>query len=124
VTIANLVADLKRRYDDPEEPFTSVEVDELTGRMGISRQQFFEAMAAEIAQAFDAGDVAFQSADEAINDLWSIALCNDEHWPPLLEEVYRAFDAGEYAGGENVDPIHAYTRPAISEIARRLTNGS
>ena len=122
MTIVDVVADLERRYAEPERPFTSPEVARCCETLGLSRQQFFEGMSGEIARRFDAGNLTFDAADAAVNDLWSIALSDDERWPPLLEQVYRAFDAGECTDPleSPPDPVETETRPKIRQIVLRL----
>ena len=89
----------------------------------LSRRQFFEAMSAEIARSFDAQKLSFETADAAMNDLWSIALYEDQEVPPLLGEVYFAFDAGEMASPLRppYDPVETDTRPSIRKIVERLS---
>ncbi len=121
VTIAEIVADLERRYAEGE-ALTSPEVDHICEHIQLSRQQFFEAISAEIARSFDAQKISFEAADAAMNDLWAIALYEDEKVPPLLDAVYLAFDAGEMASPLRSphDPVETDTRPSIRKIVERL----
>ena len=124
MTIADVIADLPRRYDEAVEPFTSAEIDALCERLQLPRQRFFDEISVEIARSFDAGKLNFEAADFAMNDLWTIAVHDDEQLTPLLDEIYNAFDAGEYASPLRPphDPIETHTRPMVKRILERLAS--
>jgi hypothetical protein len=85
-------------------------------------------LALEIARQYSIGELDYVFCDRVINSLslaaWSEEFFSitDRETPKVLDEIYLAFDAGEYYHPEdkpNDDPEVKYTRPMISEILER-----
>lgn len=79
-------------------------------------------MSINVAVRFDRCEVSYQAADWLMNNLWFAFVATQLAIPTIFDNIYEAFDAGEYIHSEdkNCDPVEKYTRPAIKEILGRL----
>ena len=98
---------------------TTDDIDDWSRDGAVTRRRALDEAAVAIARAFEEGSLNFEVADEAVNDLWSIALCIDEDWSPLFYEIYEAFDSGEWSSDPKENPVETRTRPYVREILSR-----
>lgn len=98
---------------------TTEDIDDWSRGAAVTRRRALDEAAVAVARAFDDGTLNFEVADEAMNDLWSIALRVDEDWSPLFFDIYEAFDAGEWSSDPEMDPVETFTRPNVREILSR-----
>jgi hypothetical protein len=91
--------------------------------VGTSREEFCDAFSRRIAHEYAADRISFDTADAAMNRLFTFAyLGDDDFLPAYSREVFEAFDEGEYRHSEDppgTDPVQKYTRPQILEIVAR-----
>ncbi|MXO58594.1 hypothetical protein GRI89_03435 [Altererythrobacter salegens] len=86
----------------------------------------FDELGAQLACGYHAGNYAFWFCDWIVNVaegfIIDLRIAHDGFaHPELFQEVYQAFDDGEWDhGGKSNDPIVDYTNPAIAKIVNRL----
>jgi len=78
-----------------------------------------------VASRYSANEIGFEEADVVMNALWAVCV-SEEFWvdhdrtiPPITNEVFLAFDAGEYYRESDplgTDPEVKYTKPLIDEF--------
>ncbi len=80
----------------------------------------------ELAKRYHAGLINYAFGDSLANDLWSEMIQRHQdipegEWPQQFDEVYLAFDTGEFRREKDgdADPVKPYTDPAIAEIVRK-----
>ena len=90
---------------------------------GMTVSDFLDHFARRVAHQYFEGDLTFEVADCALNSLSSYCLSQHEVMlPSYANDVYRAFDQGEFihAGDEvGIDPEVKYTTPQIRAIVVR-----
>lgn len=91
--------------------------------LAISPNAFFDHFARRIAHEYDAKQLSFAVADCAMNSLSAYCLSQyDVQLPCYAQEVYLAFDHGEFrhqGDEDSVDPEAKYTRPQIRSLVTR-----
>ena len=89
----------------------------------VSASDFLDEFARRVAHEYHDGRLSFEVADASMNALNAYVLHQyDVTLPSYAEDVYDAFDAGEYQhGGDDfaVDPEEKYTRPMIASLVIR-----
>jgi hypothetical protein len=98
--------------------------DRWTAGSGMAQAALMDDLALHLAREFDAKRLSFAFCDSVVNDLWAVLVGRlakgaDIPWPNTYDEIYGAFDAGEFhrrADPADVDPVEKYTRPAIRRI--------
>lgn len=95
---------------------------------GLALPDFLCVVAKSTAHEYAARRITYVQGDGVANWLWNAALAWPEQVeggvviPEYLDEVYSAFDAGEYPRKDDspeVDLAEKYTRPHIEEIVAR-----
>jgi len=83
-------------------------------------------VAAELARGYAAGRYSYEFGDGVANGLWAVLInglsrpgAAELPWPSLFNDVYDAFDGGEFRLAAE-DPIETRTKPWIAEIVARL----
>jgi hypothetical protein len=97
-------------------------IDDWAWRCGVPIGALRDEFAIRIAQGFRSGDLSFELCDEVVNDLFWI--CYHKRVldvPPAFDEVYGAFDAGEYyrTPDQSDDPVADHTVPMIEEFLKK-----
>jgi hypothetical protein len=117
----NRRAERRRPSDDRGLPMliATGDIDDWSRGRAVTRRRVLDEAAVGIALAFDSWILSFEVADEAMNDLWWIALSVDGQWSPLFYEIYEAFDAGEWSSDPEENPVATRTRPHVREILSR-----
>ena len=85
----------------------------------LQRDELIDAFSRYVAHGFACGQLPYEECDAAMNRLITIA---DYSVPKYTWNVFVAFDEGEYShpgDSPDLDPVVAYTRPAIAEILTR-----
>jgi hypothetical protein len=104
---------------------TDSDVQEWSGRVGLSNGDLYDALALGLALGFNSNTLDFAFCDQVINELHGVITSRNEHRPELFWNIFSAFDAGEYNhdGNRNIDPVEAFTRPEIAQIVERNASG-
>jgi hypothetical protein len=88
-----------------------------------------DTIALHVAREFLNGRIEFSQGDGIMNSLFSLATSPDFFYqnarviPPILFDIYLAFDAGEFvhAGdSKDIDPQVKYTKPMILAVLERI----
>lgn len=99
------------------------EVERVRRELSLGPGAFFDRFAQRIAHDYHSEKLSFEVADCAMNSLSSYCLSQYEvSLPSYAQEVYFAFDAGEFrhqGDCDSVDPEAKYTRPQIRAIVIR-----
>jgi hypothetical protein len=89
----------------------------LAGIDDVAYQAALDAVALDIATAYDRGLLTFADADELSNAVWSHMLATpDRPLADLATAVFEAFDAGEWDHDDGLDPQVHHTDPEIRRI--------
>ena len=87
---------------------------------GWSVERMCNELSVLIAQRYMAGQLTFEAADTAMNWLWPYSFkAGTAHLPEPCNEIYLAFDAGEWKSASEpaeLDPVTAYTRPMLEKL--------
>lgn len=97
-------------------PLTETDIDQLSGQFGLSRHAFFDEIAHYIASEFMAGQLSFEQADAAANDLFAYSCHIEDPLEGFAWDVFQAFDAGEFfhsPDGPGIDPVKKHTVPQL-----------
>jgi hypothetical protein len=99
----------------------------------VSPPEILDQLACHVAQRYACGAMSFEDADAIMNAAYSVSV-TEEFWanhdrsiPPVMYEVYEAFDAGEhYHHGDacDIEPEVKYTRPLIQRFLAARENGA
>jgi len=94
------------------------DVEAFCASEGASHHEFYNRISLVIAGRFYANTMSYESADQAMNKIWSLmlsdeALASGAELPQQAVSIYDAFDAAEWLQG---DPIETITRPAIRKL--------
>ena len=94
--------------------------------------EFANTFALYLAKSYDENSLNFDFCDGAMNWLYGFMLedeflesCN--YKLPIADDIYLAFDAGEYKRSEddeNINPIEKYTNPEIKRILKEYDDES
>lgn len=94
-----------------------------------SAPAILDQLACHVAEQYDSGALSFEDADFIMNAAFGVGV-SEVFWsehdyvvPPIMQEVYLAFDAGEYhhhGDGEDIDPELKYTRRLIKQFLSRI----
>jgi hypothetical protein len=99
------------------------DVESVRNALALSPNAFFDLFARRIAHEYDSERLSFEVADCAMNSLSAYCLSQyDVDLPCFAQEVYCAFDQGEFRhqdDDESVDPETKYTRPTIRSLVIR-----
>jgi hypothetical protein len=94
---------------------------------GTTLTQFLDKIGGDLAKAYSDGELTYKFCDTIVNDLFALLVAravtdSQEAWPMLFDEVYDAFDAGEYyhRADRSDDPVVEFTNPAIAAIVAKL----
>jgi hypothetical protein len=88
----------------------------------------FDYLGLEIAKRYHQGQLSFEDADWAVNDMWG-AMCQGRFLTEFFDferaavRVFLAFDEGEYrhqSDSDEVDPVKKYTDPLIGSILKEF----
>jgi hypothetical protein len=105
---------------------SAAEVDAACETLGVSESDFIEALAMRVAERYAVREMSFDRADALMNGVHSYYLLKyDGMLPGIADDIYLAFDAGEYyrgADGREIDPSEKYTRPEIEAILSAVRN--
>ncbi|MCJ9430508.1 hypothetical protein [Kordiimonas marina] len=90
-------------------------------------QTIFETLAKRVAIAYHDQKIGYEQGDSIMNYLWLECLSEMtkghlEDIPPVLMEMYEAFDAGEFyrTDDQSDDPVKEHTDPAIARFVEGL----
>jgi len=135
MSLDDVLSDLRGMYGiylvqavDPPTPtarLTESDVTRWNKLTGGTRQSLYGELALYLARGFHSSELTFRFCDAVANDLFGIMLSGAERdWSDLFDEVYCAFDEGEYDHRErpDEDPIEVYTRPMIAQIVAKSSN--
>jgi hypothetical protein len=104
----------------------AAEVDRARETLGISEPAFIEAFAMRVAERYAVREMSFDRADALMNDVHTYYFFKyDEMLPGIADDIYLAFDAGEYyreADSREIDPSEKYTRPEIEALLLAVRN--
>jgi hypothetical protein len=91
-----------------------------------AEHKLLDEVAAGLARGYAAGRFSYEFGDGVANGLWVVLINGQSRpgaakqpWPSLFNDVYDAFDGGEYRLGDE-DPIKARTDPWIADIIAKL----
>jgi hypothetical protein len=101
------------------EPLPEHAVRVICETYGLTRAAFCDTFALHVAEEFVAGKLTFEIADAAMNALNAYVQNDNETLPEYADDVYLAFDAGEYHHHEDpreVDPVEKYTMPEVRKL--------
>jgi hypothetical protein len=107
-------------------------VQAIAVQASVPPAQVLDEIATDVARRYSKGEIDFSFADRAMNCLWSIVCSeaffaiNDRTIPEVTQEVFLAFDEGEYQhpqDTEEVDPEAKYTRPLIEKFLAGRSRG-
>jgi hypothetical protein len=90
----------------------------------LDNSEFFNEIALEIAEKYQAGELSYTVCDGLVNDLWRAMLDglpkSGASVPEPFYSIYLAFDAGEYfhTKDRSDDPVADHTDPQIADILR------
>ncbi|WP_353216853.1 hypothetical protein [Sandarakinorhabdus sp.] len=123
---------LLARVDENGETFTDgSDVDRWAMGLGLTVSEFFDQIGAALAVKYNAGFANFEFCDSLVNHLWSdlinrVGMSNEIPWPELFDEVFLAFDAGEYYRSidKTDDPVADFTVPLVDKIVAKLLAAS
>ncbi len=126
--IETIFTEIVSRYEDEATFFAdAAEIDRWGARMGVNWLKSLDVISAELAKRYHSGLVSYEIGDAIANDLWGALIMRsgqvpNDDWPTLCQNVYFAFDAGEYRRKEDgdADPVELYTSPAIDKIVVEL----
>lgn len=101
---------------------TSAEINACCAAGVGSEEELVDALALNVARSYAAGKLGFVECDRIMNSLnvWSMNT-RDRLLSDLADQIYLAFDAGEYhhRGDDNtVDPEVKYTKPMIEKVLK------
>ena len=116
-----IIAELHTRAA-PGEQTRVDEEDLLRWSSGDITLAFQDALALAVARAYHAGRLSYTVCDDIMNDLWWFVMSGRPiKIPPLLYEVFEAFDAGEFhrKKDRSDDPVADHTDPWIADIVMR-----
>lgn len=98
-------------------------VERVRNAANLPVSAFLDAFARRVAHEYADGRLSFEVADAAMNALNVYVLHQyNVTLPSYAEDVYSAFDAGEFRhNGDDVDvdPEEKYTRPEIASLVNR-----
>lgn len=123
--IDELIFHVYKVYSDTAaiSPFPHEDLEAARSVSGLSMSDFLDSIARRVAQQYHAEILSFEAADCAINSLSAYCLSQHEVMlPSYANDVYNAFDRGEYRHAEdgvNEDPEIKYTKPQIQAIVAR-----
>jgi hypothetical protein len=85
----------------------------------------FDALGLELARRYHSGEYSFSFCDWVINAAYGELLGRSSphafSYPVLFDEIYQAFDDGEWDHhGKSDDPVRDFTKPAIAAILGRF----
>jgi hypothetical protein len=94
----------------------------------VSLNDLLDAASLHIVNRFEEGDVDFAEADITMNGLW--ALLFQQAGPDIvvsevLQDIYEAFDQGEYyhsGDPAEIDPVEKYTKPMLKAALLKHRN--
>lgn len=98
----------------------------------VTPPEILDQLACHVAQQYMSGTMSFEDADTIMNAAFSVAVTeeflarHDRTIPPLMYEVYEAFDAGEFhhhGDASDIDPEVKYTKPLIQRFLAERENG-
>ena len=125
-----IFAELSSRCD-PEGFVHTFYVDDLdrwSELLGLHWLESLNCIGVELAKRYDRGSVNYAFGDSLANELWSELIGRHEQipegsWPQQFDEVYLAFDAGEFCREKDgqADPVKLYTDPMIADFLARLS---
>ena len=82
--------------------------------------RFCDAFALHVAKAYMAGELGFEVADRAMNELYSYSYYDaDRGMPEIAWAIFNAFDSGEFChrgDSPDVDPELKYTRAQLAQV--------
>lgn len=96
----------------------------LSGLASYEVTARFDALGLELARRYSSGECSFSFCDWVVNkaysDLTSRLPPGGLDYPVLFDEIYQAFDDGEWDHhGKSEDPVSEFTNPAIAAILAR-----
>lgn len=103
---------------DREATVTIADIDRLRMSTNMTREQFYDATAMFIAEAFLQGNISFETADAVANTLWGVS---EFSLAGRARAVFLAFDDGEYQHQKDpagTDSVQVYTRPQLEAVLR------
>ncbi len=108
----------------PRDRLTKDDIQRWTALTGASTSALYDQIAIYLAKGFHSSDLTFDFCDAVANDLFGFINSVEEEFPKCFYDVYCAFDEGEYfhRAAPEKDPIEAYTRPLIAQIAATISN--
>ncbi len=126
--IEAIFTEIVSRYEDDAILFAdAAEIDRWGAKLGVDWLKSLDVISAELAKRYQSGLVSYEIGDAIANDLWGALIMrsgqvSNDDWPTLCQNVYFAFDAGEYRRKEDgdADPVELYTNPAIAKIIADL----
>ncbi|ODY89598.1 hypothetical protein [Vibrio parahaemolyticus] len=88
--------------------------------LGVDVRDVFNQVSLLFAKRYAHGYESYENSDDAMNLIWPLMLdyivSHDEELVEPTYSIYCAFDEGEYIHKDGLDPVKAYTDPAIREI--------
>lgn len=105
-----------------------LQVKAITTEHDLSLTRVLDLASLEVARRYQAGALAFEHADRIMNGLWGVLFGQppeDIEIPEITEEIYVAFDSGEYHHPDDprdVDPEAKYTRPLVAAALLKYGN--
>ncbi|MDG5750437.1 hypothetical protein P8R33_04900 [Qipengyuania sp. XHP0211] len=124
-----IFAELRLRCDPDGYIFTYVDdLDRWSGLLGLPWFESLNCIGVELAKRYDSGTVNYAFGDSLANELWSEMISRHQEipegcWPQQFDEVYLAFDAGEFRRKKDgdADPVKLYTDPMIADFVASLS---
>lgn len=120
--VFNAAARARKELQNIVDIYTEEDIERWAASTGLSKRDLFNALGASLAVAYHSHKIEFEFCDRVVNELvryvYSGFVSGPENWPILFDNIYLAFDSGEYyrVGEEGQDPSEIHTRPAIAWI--------
>ena len=98
---------------------TIADVEDYASEQGLTTAQVYEAIALHLAKGYADRVLSFEFCDSAMGFLMGLTKYDVS---PFVQDVYSAFDEGEFRHGNDgidVDPAEKYARPWIERILAR-----
>ncbi|MBL4717899.1 MAG: hypothetical protein OSA41_11470 [Erythrobacter sp.] len=125
-----IFAELRSRCDTDGyiHTFYVDDLERWSGLLGLPWFESLNCIGIELAKRYDSGSVNYAFGNSLANELWSEMISRLEEmpegcWPLQFDEVYSAFDAGEFRRKKDgeADPVKLYTDPMIMDFVASLS---
>jgi hypothetical protein len=95
------------------------EASSVATQHGISLGRLLDMISLDVADRYEAGSLPFAEVDRTMNVIWGLIFsqpASEVEIPEVTEDIFNAFDQGEYCHSEDspdIDPKAKYTKPML-----------